>query len=53
MRMQLVEWRQHISGTRVLGGMRASPVGASVRLAKRNKPCPCGSGSKFKKCCYR
>lgn len=21
--------------------------------AKRNKPCPCGSGIKFKKCCYK
>lgn len=24
----------------------------NLKLAKRNQPCPCGSGRKFKKCCY-
>lgn len=38
-------------------GLRASTVGTSTaRMGKtkpgRNDPCPCGSGKKYKKCCY-
>ena len=32
------------------GGARVVPVGAYARVG-RNNPCPCGSGTKFKKCC--
>jgi hypothetical protein len=47
------------SGERVPGDLAAGP-GKRSRLAYperplyragRNKPCPCGSGRKFKKCC--
>ena len=30
----------------------ASPVVAGGRKPKRNEPCPCGSGIKYKKCCH-
>jgi preprotein translocase subunit SecA len=30
----------------------AAKVGRSA-VARRNDPCPCGSGRKFKKCCGR
>ena len=32
-------------------GRGGAPVCASVRVA-RNDPCPCGSGKKYKRCCY-
>jgi uncharacterized protein YecA (UPF0149 family) len=34
---------------RVIG--RPAPVGYGKRI-DRNTQCPCGSGKKFKKCCY-
>jgi preprotein translocase subunit SecA len=30
----------------------ASPVVAGGKKPKRNEPCPCGSGIKYKKCCH-
>jgi preprotein translocase subunit SecA len=30
---------------------RPAPVGYGKRI-NRNAPCPCGSGKKFKKCCF-
>ena len=30
-----------------------TPVQLKNRRVKRNDPCPCGSGEKFKKCCLR
>ncbi|MBC8129100.1 MAG: UPF0149 family protein [Rhizobiaceae bacterium] len=40
----LYEWRMML---------RPDPVQAPIRVVKigRNDPCPCGSGSKYKKCC--
>jgi hypothetical protein len=35
--------------TEVRGKMR--PVHPRLLILKRNQPCPCGSGCKFKKCC--
>lgn len=36
---------------------RPRPFGPAVRARKqhvgRNERCPCGSGKKFKRCCYR
>ena len=32
---------------------RPAPKLFHYRGAKRNQPCPCGSGKKFKRCCYR
>lgn len=28
------------------------PIKKVINLPKRNSPCPCGSGKKYKKCCY-
>jgi hypothetical protein len=35
------------------GGLRVPPVVNKGVTSGRNDPCPCGSGSKFKKCCGR
>lgn len=35
---------------------RVTPAAKQLHLSRgsmRNKPCPCGSGVKFKKCCMR
>ncbi len=32
--------------------VRAKPVKRDSRKIGRNDPCPCGSGKKYKKCCY-
>ncbi len=32
-------------------GKRTGPVKKTVKVG-RNEPCPCGSGKKYKKCCY-
>ena len=29
-----------------------TPEGNIVRFPRHNKPCPCNSKSKYKKCCY-
>lgn len=29
-----------------------SPIVPGIAKVGRNDPCPCGSGRKFKKCCY-
>jgi preprotein translocase subunit SecA len=34
------------------GGPRAAPRVSSGPKVGRNDPCPCGSGRKYKKCCY-
>ncbi|MGH7393345.1 MAG: SEC-C metal-binding domain-containing protein, partial [Candidatus Rokuibacteriota bacterium] len=31
---------------------RPAPRTASGEKVGRNDPCPCGSGKKYKKCCY-
>ena len=40
---------------RKIADIRASRPGGSVQTRRgkvgRNEPCPCGSGSKFKRCC--
>lgn len=33
------------------GGTRGRVVGRNDVVPGRNRPCPCGSGKKFKKCC--
>lgn len=33
-------------------GSPASPPSAKVKKVERNEPCPCGSGRKYKKCCW-
>ncbi len=33
--------------------VRAKPVRRRGPLVRRNGPCPCGSGNKFKACCLR
>lgn len=32
--------------------VQAAPIVPNRVKFRRNGPCPCGSGSKFKKCCY-
>ncbi len=35
-----------------LDGDMVSPQPVRVEKIGRNAPCPCGSGKKYKKCCY-
>ena len=35
---------------RVAGSRSAEPVSAGSRKVRRNEPCPCGSGKKYKRC---
>ncbi len=34
------------------GKVRFRPVTSAQKIPGRNNPCPCGSGKKYKKCCY-
>jgi uncharacterized protein len=44
-------WRSGQPAARVMEWARAADAGARTR-AGRNDPCPCGSGRKYKKCCF-
>ena len=33
--------------------VKLSTIDRHIKGSKRNKPCPCGSGKKYKKCCGR
>ncbi len=50
---ELIEYFKPMSIPPSLRQLSRKPVshGASGRVG-RNDPCPCGSGLKFKKCCY-
>jgi hypothetical protein len=41
------------SGLRARGPVPKEQVVESNPFPGRNDPCPCGSGKKFKKCCYK
>lgn len=36
---------------RIRGLKQCGPLVSGQTLIRRNKPCPCGSGKKFKACC--
>ncbi len=38
-------WKEH-------GRRSKSPSALALRKIGRNAPCPCGSGKKYKKCCF-
>jgi preprotein translocase subunit SecA len=50
------ESRGSLSGEAARGGApappRPAPRTASGEKVGRNDPCPCGSGKKYKRCCY-
>ena len=46
------EWRTTVKEYPTVGDVRPMPLRAPVALGRnpRNKPCPCGSGKKYKRC---
>jgi len=42
----------HVIPGQSAGGGKAEPYRRAGRKVGRNDPCPCGSGKKYKKCCY-
>ena len=45
--------RNIYSNLKVAGWSKKTPLIRENEKPKRNKSCPCGSGKKYKKCCFR
>jgi SEC-C motif len=53
LRIGAAEWIEYVEPEQRRRPGSASPALAPAQSVRRNDPCPCGSGKKFKRCCGR